>query len=40
MTIIFVKPSALSIDKQQGYVLRLTEEESPVSDLDHSLIGP
>lgn len=31
---VFVKPGALSVDKQRGHALSLTEEESPVSYLD------
>lgn len=31
---VFVKPGALSVDKQRGHALSLMEEESPVSYLD------
>ncbi len=31
---IFIKPGALSVDKQRGHALSLTDEDSPVSYLD------
>lgn len=34
VTTVFVKPGALSVDRQRGHALSLTDEESPVSYLD------
>ena len=34
LTTIYIKPGALSVDKQRGHALSLTEEESPLSYLD------
>ena len=31
---IFIKPGALSVDRQRGHALSLTEEDSPLSYLD------
>jgi putative NADH-flavin reductase len=34
LTTIYVKPGALSVDKQRGHALSFTEEDSPLSYLD------
>ena len=34
LTTIFIKPGALSVDKQRGHALSLAEEDSPLSYLD------